>query len=569
MQSGDYMAARDYMNQAEKKAIQSKNADTLLACYGDFAVMLYQQQRYAEALEIGKKQLALSQKAENQKQASNAYNNIAVQYRNMGNLKSAAHNLLLGLAIAEQQRDSVNLKKFYNNLSSVFIDLNDKRNSLLYARKSYQFAILLRDTLQIARSLSNLAISEVLNAELDQAKAHLLTQTAIAKKIEAHSILLDAYINLSDIYNRNDQPEKALDLYKKALQIQDQSVVDAGKMYIYYGMANSYAKSGHFHLAEQYIKTSLLSAAIDMPKNDLKEVYKLASEISEKNKDAKSALHYWKKYNLLDDSILNATTQQSIQEMDIKYKSSIKEKKLAQQQLQITSKNYELERKNRYIFIAIMVIILLICASSITYLIYKGKSQTIQLTLLKAQIHPHFLFNTLNNLYSLSLNKSDHASGVVLGLSQILRYILYECNSPKINLGKEIEIIERYISLERIRYQSRLEINLDLRGDLANHQIAPLLILPLVENAFKHGISKIEEDGWIKMETNIKHGELTFKISNNTPAVSAEVSKSKYGNIGLNNIRKRLQMLYPNTHDFRIINEDDIFLVIMKLKLGN
>lgn len=568
MASDNPDSARLYMQQAEKKAIQSKNADTILNYYGEFAIMLYQQHRYAEALEISKKQLQLSFKQKNKRQASKAYNNMAVQYRNMGDLKLAAKNLILGLEIAEQLRDSVNLKKFYNNLSSVFLDLNDKKNSLSYATKSYEFALKRMDSLQIARSLSNLAISEVLNNKFDEAIAHLLQQATIAKKINDYDVLIDSYINLADVYNKLNQPQKALDRYQLALEVEKQNTGGSGRLYIYYGMANSYFKLNAFKQAIHFLKKALTSAEQDMAKNDLKEVYKLASEISEKTNDNKAALKYWKRYNSLNDSIINASTQEAIQEMEIKYQSSLKGKKLAQQQLQITNKNIELESKNRAIFIAIMIIIVILCASIIIYLINKSKHQIIQLNLLKAQIHPHFLFNTLNNLYSLTLNKSEQASEVVLGLSQILRYILYECNSQKVSLEKEVEIIERYISLERVRYSSRLEINMDLQGNLTGYNIAPLLILPLVENAFKHGISKIEDEGWIKMETSISNGQFTFKISNNKPLDNKVGSKTtNYGNIGLNNIRKRLHMLYHNKYDFRILNDDDVFLVTMKIKL--
>ncbi len=121
-----------------------------------------------------------------------------------------------------------------------------------------------------------------------------------------------------------------------------------------------------------------------------------------------------------------------------------------------------------------------------------------ELNFLRAKIHPHFLFNTLNNLYSLTLNNSPASPGVVLDLSQILRYMLYECNTDYVPLKKDIEIIRHYIGLEQLRYGDRLDLNLNIKGDIHGQQIAPLLMIPLIENAFKHGSSEMIEEAWIK-----------------------------------------------------------------------
>lgn len=188
--------------------------------------------------------------------------------------------------------------------------------------------------------------------------------------------------------------------------------------------------------------------------------------------------------------------------------------------------------------------------------------QTLDLSILKAQIHPHFLLNILHNLYALTMNKSDNASSVVMGLSQILRYILYDCNYPEVNLGIEMGVIERYISLERIGYKERLEINLNLQGNLVDYAIAPLLIFTTFENAFKHGVGKLELDSWIKIDASIHTGNFVFKLSNNKPCTKlSNQKKSKYGNIGLSNIKRRLRILYPKTHAIKIINDDELFMV--------
>lgn len=190
-----------------------------------------------------------------------------------------------------------------------------------------------------------------------------------------------------------------------------------------------------------------------------------------------------------------------------------------------------------------------------------------ELNFLKAQVHPHFLFNTLNNLYALTLNQSAKASHVVLGLSEILRYMLYECDKENIDLKKDVEILESYIALEKIRYEDRLDLNFNIAGRINHQKIAPLLLIPLVENAFKHGISEQVGDAWIKIDLTVNENLLKFKIANSRSEILPEDAAKHYGNIGLNNLRKRLQIIYPEAHTLKIIEDDEMFLVVLEINL--
>ena len=190
-----------------------------------------------------------------------------------------------------------------------------------------------------------------------------------------------------------------------------------------------------------------------------------------------------------------------------------------------------------------------------------------ELNFLKGQIHPHFLFNTLNNLYALTLSQSKDAPLIVLGLSNILRYMLYECNSESVPLKRDIDILQSYVSLEKIRYEGRLDLNLDVTGNINGQRIAPLLMLPLVENAFKHGTSEILDEAWINIDLNINNNKLKFKISNSKPEMKPEDTGTHFGNIGLSNVRKRLELLYPDAHSLQIMEEEELFVAILDLDL--
>jgi hypothetical protein len=189
-----------------------------------------------------------------------------------------------------------------------------------------------------------------------------------------------------------------------------------------------------------------------------------------------------------------------------------------------------------------------------------------RLQLLKAQVHPHFLFNTLNNIYSYTQDTSAVASQLVLGLSDMLRYILYEGDQAFVPLSKELKMIEEYIGIEKIRYGNKLELQIDLPGDTGDLRVAPLLLLPFVENCFKHGTSDILEHPWLSLQATLDDGIMTMKLLNGKPP-GKTVKKAQAAGIGIGNVRKRLELVYPGRHQLTVTNDADVFIVNLKLTL--
>ncbi|MFT3704817.1 MAG: histidine kinase [Agriterribacter sp.] len=189
-----------------------------------------------------------------------------------------------------------------------------------------------------------------------------------------------------------------------------------------------------------------------------------------------------------------------------------------------------------------------------------------ELSALKAQLHPHFLFNALNNLYALSLNNAPKTPEIILGLSNILRYVIYECAVDTVSLQRDVEILKDYIRLEQLRYEERLDLNLDIDNDLQQWQIAPLMLLPLVENAFKHGVSETIDKPWINIEIKVLHGILHVKISNSKPDHNAGARQP--GNIGLSNVQNRLAILYRESHALHWFDEADCFILELTITLS-
>jgi two-component system LytT family sensor kinase len=186
-----------------------------------------------------------------------------------------------------------------------------------------------------------------------------------------------------------------------------------------------------------------------------------------------------------------------------------------------------------------------------------------ELQLLKAQVHPHFLFNTLNNIYSFIINDSNDATEALKKLSTLLRYIIYECDQPLVQLEKELKMIKDYVDLEKIRYGKNFNMSLQVQGNPSNKVISPLLLIPFLENSFKHGASQMLTHPWINLDIAIQHDELEFTLSNSKPAIAGE--KTISNGLGLRNVKKRLSMLYPATHSLNITDDVMSFSVSLKV----
>ena len=253
---------------------------------------------------------------------------------------------------------------------------------------------------------------------------------------------------------------------------------------------------------------------------------------------------------------------------------------LAQLFLFTTLKQYTVENTNISVVIQITIFIAAIAfISGIVGLVIKGfiswfsdiklkqelteKNHQMELALVKAQLDPHFLFNTINNIDVLNQKDANKASDYLNKLSDIMRFMLFETKAPKISLNKEIEYIHKFIELQKIRSTNPNFVSLKIKGEPESRTIAPMIFIPFIENAFKH-VSDKQLDNAIEIELNIKEDETTFKCSNIHAATSAKMSASN--GLGNSLIQKRLQLLYPKNHNLSINKKSDKYLVTLAVK---
>jgi two-component system, LytTR family, sensor kinase len=189
-----------------------------------------------------------------------------------------------------------------------------------------------------------------------------------------------------------------------------------------------------------------------------------------------------------------------------------------------------------------------------------------ELNFLKSQINPHFLFNTLNSLYALTLKKSDAAPEVVIKLSEMMRYMLYECNESEVPLYKEINYIRNYLDLERLRHKD-LDIKFEVEGTVGDLKVTPLIFIAFIENAFKHGASNHISAGFVHIHIYIDGGELNLYVENSKPEKQPTQEHRRSGGIGLVNVRRRLAILYKGNYNLEVHDKPNTYGVNLWLKI--
>ncbi len=197
----------------------------------------------------------------------------------------------------------------------------------------------------------------------------------------------------------------------------------------------------------------------------------------------------------------------------------------------------------------------------------ENEKLTAELNFLKEQINPHFLFNTLNNLYYLAFTQSPNTTEVIAKLSQMMRYMIYDSNYPQVPLGKEIEYMQNYISLERLRLNDSIPIQLDIQGNAEEVRIAPLIFITFLENAFKHGVSNNNPKAWVRVSIRVD-GQQCIYIVENSKIPSAQNGMEEKSGIGLQNVRRRLELSYPGKYQLQVDDQPDRYAVQLNLILS-
>lgn len=195
------------------------------------------------------------------------------------------------------------------------------------------------------------------------------------------------------------------------------------------------------------------------------------------------------------------------------------------------------------------------------------ENQEMELRLLKSQINPHFLFNALNNIYSMAYIQDEHVADSVMKLSQMMRYVIDDCVADSVPIKKEVEYIQNYIDFQNQRFEEEKDISFTLKSPLLAVNIPPMILQPFVENCFKHCNFQLP-DSYIKIELSIENNQLLFVTQNNNPIGSQDKISQKKTSIGISNVRKRLDLIYGDEYLLRVTDSENIYRVHLSIKLA-
>lgn len=197
----------------------------------------------------------------------------------------------------------------------------------------------------------------------------------------------------------------------------------------------------------------------------------------------------------------------------------------------------------------------------------KAERMRSELSFLRSQISPHFIFNILNSIVYLIRVKSDNAEKVTIELSKLIRYILYESENKYVLLEKEIEYLQNYVGLQKVRFEEDVDIQMNISGNPTGLSIEPMLLIPFVENAFKHGVGFIK-DPFIKIELNVTSEKtIEFRVTNKCSSKVEDAPKDASSGIGIKNVKRRIELLYPATHKLKLSEENGVYDVYLSLIL--
>jgi len=196
----------------------------------------------------------------------------------------------------------------------------------------------------------------------------------------------------------------------------------------------------------------------------------------------------------------------------------------------------------------------------------ESKQLQTELALLKSQVNPHFFFNTLNNLYALSLDKSEQVPEVILKIADLMRYVLESSQNKQVELTREIDFIQNYLALERLRLSTNSDVKFNIAGKTDGKMIAPMLLIPFIENSFKHGVSASTSNNYVHIDLKIEGDDLCFSVENNKRD-NDRANEHASAKSGLKNVTRRLELLYPKRHQLDIEENNQSYQVNLKIKL--
>lgn len=577
---------------------------------------------YTEALAFSKLAHSIALEYPEKYDLSETYQYIGYCYSYLGKNDSAIYHLNKGLMV--NNKPSPTKINIYNTLAGVYFDIGDYEKSVTHYLNAVAVSDQMHDTASAYKSYSQIANPYIELGYYDKAEEYLNKSIAYYQKQKDNRTLLALYNNLGNLYSYQERFEESIPHFERCLGISKEIQYKIGEAYSLSNLGESYRRMGKYHeslkclllsdklmekenftfgmagiknsigatyiklkqydQAEQYLSKALVFAKEQQLKRYIKSVYKDLAELYELQGNTIKALDCYKQFSNMKDSMYNEEKSKQIANSRIKFETEKIEQELKYikdqkelQDLRIEQQDSKL-RYQRYlnygIVIATLVIVLIILLVFISYR-YKQKAKynelarnhlEISLRFLRSQLNPHFMFNSLSSIQGLILEKSISKANEYLGKFAILmRGVLENTSTSKILLSEELKNSELYLELEQMRHNNKFSFSIEMDKDIEsdNLLIPPMILQPFLENAIKHGVSALSEDGIIKLYIYKNKDILVIEIIDNGVGLHAagkQQSKQTHKSMGLQLVKDRLYRQYAQKEQTELLTFIDLSL---------
>ena len=479
------------------------------------------------------------------------------------------------IKLAEVNNDSLLLLKSYNSIINTYLWYTKEYDiAKIYLKKSINLANALQDSAFLITNYYRLGILYANTKKYDKSEKYYTYSLNYYQKHNDQQNIANCLNNLGDLKERAGLLQPALKYNKQALSINTEINDLQGIFINTINIASIYGKLGKHEQFFKLVEKETEKAKIE--KNSYKKtaLYELYYKYYEQQKDYKNSLKYFKLLMSEEKNSSNITQTSDIKRLEIKHILG----KVADQK-----KIYELKIKNKsaslFLMTLLFILSIVIFISSVIYFLKKRKLEELKIKELKTKtellalqykINPHFLFNSLNSISQLVISKSGHAEDMIQNLSDLLRYTLTFANKDLVSLEDELDAVNQYLTMEKIRFQERLKFTIDSDDDLNKYFIPPMIILPLAENSIKHGISKLIENGKIYIKIFKENDYLNIFVNDNGLESDAThpIEISKNTGFGHQSIIDRLKITYHGDYKFEISNCDEKYCVKISIPIN-
>lgn len=522
MNFADYELAIDALTNAVNKAISIKDNYWISEGYNNLGRVYYNKGEFKTAINTYKESERYALISNNDYQLASVYNNIGLIYDNLGAYETVLKYYEKALVHAEQLDDKFILSTLRINLGIVFSNLGDQSNAISYYNQALEELGETGEKRILASLYLNMGAAYNKKHEYSAAIEYYNKSLQIFESLGSRKGIANCLNWIGILYREIGDLKSSEEYLLKALQMHSEIDNVQGIISAKLNLGNVYSRIGELQKAESFVREALLQANDINHREYVRDSYALLAEFAQQNQDYKKALEYTALYNSAKDSIFNEAKSHKIAELEIKYEVEKQQQEL--ELLKQLNENQELEiRKNNYFLFGMIsllgagiVIVFLIFRHS--RLIIRQKNIVLEQKLLRAQMNPHFIFNSLTAIQNFIYKSNQKEAGNFLSrFAKLVRLILENSREEYITLEKELQTLHYYLELQQLRFAGKIEyfINVDETIDTDSIMVPPMLTQPFIENAIEHGILPLQGTGDIRIDLQKGDGCIIFRVEDN------------------------------------------------------